>query len=201
MYDGKNDVIYPIFIECMQYSSDIFWKNTFEELSYGRCPYGIYISNDNICCNYKDKKFCYNIYNQNDPEIVYQDILHLFKDKFGLLSKTDKLLKNKIFIQRQNEINNILNSNWSNIKRKNIRVMLIEKFVINKSKQYGLDISQSRDLYHQIILGLLFKTIHKNSIVYEDKNIKEIKCISFKKGDFNFNKNLYRFKNDIIFID
>jgi hypothetical protein len=201
MYDGKNDVVYPIFIECMQYSRDIFWKNTFEELSYGRCPYGIYVSNNNICCNYKDKKFCYNIYNQTNSENIYEDILHLFKDKFGLLSKTDKLMKNKLFIQRQDEINNILNSNWSNIKRKNIRVMLIEKFVINKSKQYTLNLSQSRNLYNQIVLGLLFKTIHKNSIVYEDKNIKEIKCISFKKGDFRFNKNLYKFKNDIIFVD
>ena len=201
MYDGKNDVIYPIFIECMQYSNDIFWKNTFEELSYGKCPYGIYISNDNICCNYKDKKFCYNINNQLECETVYKDIIKLFKDKFGLLSKSDKLMKNKLFIEKQNEINDILNSNWSNIKRKNIRIMLIEKFVIDKSKQYGLSIIQSRDLYHQIILGLLFKTIHKNSIVYKDKHIKEIDIISFKKGSYSFNKNLYNFKNDIIFID
>ena len=61
----------PIFIG--DQSSDIFWKNTFEELSYGRCPYGIYISNNNICCNYKDKKFCYNIYNETNSEIIYHD--------------------------------------------------------------------------------------------------------------------------------
>tara|TARA_Y100000591_G_scaffold332517_1_gene370137 strand:- start:3142 stop:3747 length:606 start_codon:yes stop_codon:yes gene_type:complete len=201
MYDGKNDVVYPIFIECMQYTGDIFWKNTFEELSYGRCPYGIYISNDNICCNYKDKKFCYNIYSEKDSEIIYDDILNLFKNKFGLLSKTDKLLKNKIFINKQKEVNDILNNNWSNIKRKNIRVMLIEKFVIQKSKQYSLSNTQSKSLYNNIVLGLLFKTIHKNSIVYENQNIKEIKSISFKQNYFTLDKSLYNFKNDIIFID
>ena len=52
MYDGKNDMIYPIFIDCMRYTDDIFWKNTFEELSYGKCPYGIYISNDNNINDY-----------------------------------------------------------------------------------------------------------------------------------------------------
>ncbi len=201
MYDGKNDMIYPIFIDCMRYTDDIFWKNTFEELSYGKCPYGIYISNDNICCNYKDKKFCYNIYNNNDPETIYNNIYSLFKNKFGLLSKKDKLLTNKMFINKQNEINDILNNDWSNIKRKNIRLMLIEKFVIKQSEKYSLDLLQSKDLYNKIILGLLFKTIHKNSIVYEDQNIKEIKSISFKKNSFSFNKSLYTFKKELIFVD
>ena len=201
MYDGKNEVIFPIFIDCMKYTSDIFWKNTFEELSYGRCPYGIYISNNNICCNYKDKKFCYNIYNETNSEIIYHDIIKLFKDKFGLLSKTDKLLKNKMFITKQNEINEILNNDWCNIKRKNIRIMLIEKFVINKTNEYSLNLTQSKLLYNNIILGLLFKTIHKNSIIYEDQNIKEIKHISFKKNQFTFNKPLYKFKNELVFVD
>tara|TARA_Y100000022_G_C13136761_1_gene323007 strand:+ start:91 stop:648 length:558 start_codon:yes stop_codon:yes gene_type:complete len=185
----------------MRYTDDIFWKNTFEELSYGKCPYGIYISNDNICCNYKDKKFCYNIYNNNDPETIYNNIYSLFKNKFGLLSKKDKLLTNKMFINKQNEINDILNNDWSNIKRKNIRLMLIEKFVIKQSEKYSLDLLQSKDLYNKIILGLLFKTIHKNSIVYEDQNIKEIKSISFKKNSFSFNKSLYTFKKELIFVD
>tara|TARA_B100001115_G_scaffold181443_1_gene175669 strand:+ start:1416 stop:2021 length:606 start_codon:yes stop_codon:yes gene_type:complete len=201
MYDGKNNVLYPIFIDCMKYTSDIFWKNTFEELSYGRCPYGIYMSNDNLCCNYKDKKFCYNIHSETDSEIVYNDIIDLFRNKFGLLSKNDKLMKNKLFVVKQEEINNILNNEWNNIKRKNIRLMLIEKFVIQKSNEYSLDISNSKLLYNNIILGLLFKTIHKNSIIYENQNIKEIKCISFKKNNFTFNKDLYNFKNELIFID
>ena len=201
MYDGKNDMIYPIFIDCMKYTNDIFWKNTFEELSYGKCPYGIYISNDNICCNYKDKKFCYNIYNDHNSETIYNNIYSLFKDKFGLLSKKDKLLTNKMFINKQNEINDILNNDWSNIKRKNIRVMLIEKFVINQSEKYSLSLLQTKELYNKIILGLLFKTIHKNSIVYEDQNIKEIKSISFKKNSFSFCKSLYTFKKELIFID
>ena len=61
---------------------DIFWKNTFEELAYGRCPYGIYIHKDNICCNYKDKKFCYDIDNNRDSEMF---LMVAFLLRFGSL--------------------------------------------------------------------------------------------------------------------
>ena len=201
MYSGNNDIVYPIFIDCMQYTDDIFWKNTFEELSFGRCPYGIYINKDNICCNYKDKKFCYNIYTTDDPETLFKDIFNLFNNKFGLLSKRDKLRKNKLFLSKQNEINRILNNDWCNIKRKNIRIMLIEKFVIQKSKEFNLSIQQSKELYSKIILGLLFKTIHKNCIIYENQHIKEITHISFKNMSFNVNTDLYNFKSNLIFND
>ena len=197
----KKDIVHPVFLRIASQMDDTFWKYIYEDLSYAKCPYGIYISNDNICCNYKDKKFCYNIYSSNNPSVIFKEICELFKDKFGLLSKKDKLLKNKMFIKKQEEINDILNNSWSNIKRKNIRVMLIEKFVINQSLKYSLTLHQTKELYNKIILGLLFKTIHKGSIVYENQNIKEIKSISFKKNSFTLKKNLYNFKKELIFID
>ena len=200
MYGGNHDLEYPRFIECIKYTDDIFWKNTFEELSYGKCPYGIYISNNHICCNYKDKKFCYKIDETKHSRVIYDDIYDIFKNKFGLLSKNDKLNKNKLFLKKQKEINDLLNKDWYTIKRKNIRIMLIEKFVINKSKKYELSLKQSKQLYNMIILGLLFKTINKSNIVYNNQNIKEIKSISFKQNFFKFNKNIYNFKNDLIFI-
>ena len=131
---------------------------------------------------------------------MYDDIYDIFKNKFGLLSKNDKLNKNKLFLKKQKEINDLLNKDWYTIKRKNIRIMLIEKFVINKTKKYDLTLKQSKQLYNMIILGLLFKTINKSNIVYNNQNIKEIKSISFKKNFFKFNKNIYNFKNDLIFI-
>ena len=42
----KKDIVYPGFIECLQFTEDIFWENIFEDLAYGKTPYGTYISKD-----------------------------------------------------------------------------------------------------------------------------------------------------------
>ena len=61
----KKEIIYPIFLECCQYTTDIFWENVFEDLSYGKTPYGTYITKDFLCCNYKEKEFSYKIEKNN----------------------------------------------------------------------------------------------------------------------------------------
>ena len=148
MYSGKHEIIYPVFLECIKYTDDIFWQNILEELSYGRCPYGIYINNNYICCNYKDKKFSYNITNNmNDSKQLYTDVYNILKYTFGLLSKKDKLLHNNLFLKKQNDMDVMLNQPWCNIKKKNIKILLLEKFIIQKSNQYKLSLSQKKRLY------------------------------------------------------
>jgi hypothetical protein len=201
MYGGKNEIIYQVFLECIKYTCDIFWQNIFEELSYGRCPYGIYISNDYICCNYKDKKFSYNINNNIDnSERLYTEVYDILKHTFGLLSKKDKLLNNNLFLKKQEDMVLMLQNSWSNIKKKNIKTLLLEKFIIKKSKQYNLTSKQSKLLYNDIVLGLLFKTINKTHIIYNDLEIREIKYLTFKQHTYKFNTDIYNFKNELIFV-
>ena len=201
MYGGKNEIIYPVFLDCIKYTDDIFWQNILEELSYGRCPYGIYINNNYICCNYKDKKFSYNIIsNMNDSQKLYTDVYNILKYTFGLLSKKDKLLHNNLFLKKQNDMDVMLNQPWCNIKKNNIKILLLEKFIIQKSNHYNLTLSQQKRLYNDIILGLLFKTINKSHIIYNNLEIKEIKHLSFKQGDYKFNTDIYNFKNELIFV-
>ena len=57
----KREIIYPIFLECCQFTDDKFWENVFEDLAYGKTPYGTYISKDFLCCSYKKKEFSYKI--------------------------------------------------------------------------------------------------------------------------------------------
>ena len=55
------ELIYPFFIDCCKYTDDIFWKFVFEDLAYGKTPYGIYLTKNFLCCNYKGKEFSYKI--------------------------------------------------------------------------------------------------------------------------------------------
>ena len=72
----KREIIYPFFIEASKFADDIFWENIFEDLAYGKTPYGSYISKDFLSCNYTNKEFSYKI-ERKDPHILYTEIYNL----------------------------------------------------------------------------------------------------------------------------
>ena len=64
----KKDIIYPIFLECCEYTKDEFWRSIFEDLAYGITPQGTFISKGSLCCSYKRKQFSYTI-QRKEPQI------------------------------------------------------------------------------------------------------------------------------------
>ena len=78
-------------MECCKYTDDNFWKFIFEDLAYGKSPYGTYITKNFLCCNYKGKEFSYKIDLNKESKILYDEIFNILHNKFGLLSQKDKL--------------------------------------------------------------------------------------------------------------
>jgi hypothetical protein len=185
----KKEIIYPIFLECCQYATDTFWINIFEDLAYGKTPYGTYISKDFVCCNYKNKEFSYKI-EKKDSKQLYDDIYLLFAKKLGLLSQIDKINKKIDFDNIEEEIKEYKKS-WVNIKKKNIKDLFIENYVIDMKKTHNLTIKQARYLLSTIFIGMIFKIITSKDIDYEDGKIKEIKGISFKNKKIILEKNIH----------
>ena len=185
----KKEIIYPIFLECCQYATDTFWINIFEDLAYGKTPYGTYISKDFVCCNYKNKEFSYKI-EKKDSKQLYDDIYLLFAKKLGLLSQIDKINKKIDFDSIEEEIKEYKKS-WVNIKKKNIKDLFIENYVIDMKKTHNLTIKQARYLLSTIFIGMIFKIITSKDIQYEDGKIKEIKGITFKNKKIILEKNIH----------
>jgi len=191
----KKEIIYPVFLECCEFSEDTFWKNVFEDLSYAKCPYGTYITKDFFCCNYKNKEFSYKI-EKKEPKVLYNDIYDLLSKKLGLLSHKDKIKKKIYFSILENEIKEN-RKNWSNIRKKNIKDLLIENYVIEMKKKYSLSIKQTRDLLSSIFIGMVFKVITVKDIEYSDGIIKNIDGISFKNKHIIFDRDIYDFDINI----
>ena len=80
----------------------------------------------------------------------------------------------------ENEIKEYRKS-WSNIRKKNIKDLLIESYIIDMKNKHCLTIKQSRTLLSLIFIGMVFKVITVKDIVYENGCIKNIEGISFKK--------------------
>jgi hypothetical protein len=185
----KKDILYPIFLECSEFIEDGFWESIFEDLAYGKCPYGTYISKNFFCCNYKDKEFSYKI-EKKDSKKLYNDVYDLLTKKLGLLSQQDKI-KKKIDFQNIEEEIKEGRKNWSKIRKKNIKELLIENYVIEMKNKYSLTLKQVKRLLSIIFIGMVFKIISTKDIIYEDGVIKRIDGIEFKKKEIILLKDIY----------
>ena len=180
-------IIYPIFFECCPYAKDIFWKNIFEDLAYGRTPYGTYFNNGFLTCGYKNKEFSYKI-DRKDPEILYNDITHLLINKLGLLSREERDRKREEF----NEIGREEPSQeWSGIRKKNIKDTFYENYVIDMKNKYNLNNSQCKYLLSVITISILLKSITNKDIIYEGGKIIDILGIEFENEQIIIKRPLY----------
>ena len=176
---AKKEIIYPMFLECCKFTLDSFWENVFEDLAYGVTPYGAYISKDFLCCSYKNKEFSYKI-EKKPPIDLYKDVYKLLGEKLGILSYKEKLQKRVDFYQTESRIKKT-REEWCNIKKKNIKDLLIEKYVIDMKKKYNLSIKQAKFLLSIIFISMVFKVITSKDIVYSDGRIQNIESINFDK--------------------
>jgi len=190
----KKEILYPIFLECCQFAEDTFWENIFEDLVYGKTPYGTYINKNFLCCSYKNKEFSYKI-ERKDPKILYEDIYSLLTNKLGILSQREKNNKRIDFYRTENEIKENT-QDWANIRKKNIRDTLVELYVIDMKQKYKLTNLQTKNLLSSIFIGLIFKVINSKDIIYEDGKITKIEGIEFQKGKYTLIKNIYNVEYD-----
>jgi hypothetical protein len=189
----KDVIIYPIFLECCQYTEDIYWKNIFEDLAYGKSPYGTYISKDFLCCKYKGREFSYSLL-EKDSKVLFDDIYQLFTNKLSILSNQEKNKKRIDFNKIEDNMYNNNKKTWSDIKKKNIKDLLIELYVIDSKNKYELTYSQSRYLLSIIFIAMIFKSITAKDIHYEKGVITHIDGIDFTKGNIILKRNIYDFE-------
>ena len=184
----KKELVYPFFLECLQYSDDIFWENIFEDLAYGIAPYGTYISKDFLCCGYKNKEFSYKI-ERKEPDILYDDIYTLLKEKLGILSQKEKLKKKTAFYEIEKSIKDSRNE-WVNIRRKNIKDILYEKYVIDMKEKHNLSLKQTKYLLSVLMISVMFKIITTKDVYYENGRIENIQGIEFEDGEIILKRSL-----------
>lgn len=174
-------------LECCQYAEDEFWERIFEELAYGKAPFGSYINKGFLCCGFRNKEFTYRL-ERKDPKILYTELYELLTNKLGLLSNKQKLEKRKRY--REEETSEIP-QDWSSIRRKNIKDIMYQNFVLDMKKKYNLDMKQTKMLLAMLTLALLIKSIGPKDIIYENERIQEIQGIEFEKGSFTFSRPVY----------
>jgi len=187
----KRDIIYPIFLKTIQYTEDIFWKDTFENLSYSICPSGSYISKGFLCSNIKGKEFVYKFIDK-DPERIYEDIYRLLKEKLNIMSKNERGILLKEFEEVEQSIKKIKTCNWNEIKKKGTKDIIFQNYLISAKKKYDLNNPQIKKLYNLINLCIVLKSITNSDINYKDGEILNINGISFSSGKYKVEIDIYK---------
>jgi hypothetical protein len=187
----KKDILYPIFLECIQFCENNFWINLFEDLSYGKCPYGTYIHKNFFSCNYKNKEFSYKIDNVSSKNL-YENIFSLLVNKIGILSDEERKSKLLDFFNIDFTLDENKYEKWSLIKKKNVKDSLLDRFLINMKYDFELSDIQIKKLQKIINLGLIFKTISHKDIIMKNGEIESIHGFEFYHGKYDVNKDLIK---------
>jgi len=187
----KRDIIYPIFLKTIQYTEDTFWKDTFENLSYSICPSGSYINKGFICSNIKGKEFVYKFIDK-DPQIIYENVYKLLKEKLNIMSRNERNVLLKEFDEVEQNIKKIRQGSWVDIKKKSIKDILFQNYVIHMKQEFNLSNYQIKKLYNVINLCIVLKSISNNDIIYKDGEIVSINGIQFSNGSYELDIDIYK---------
>jgi hypothetical protein len=87
--------------------------------------------------------------------------------------------KYEVFHDIESRIKTSRESSWQAIRQKNVKDLLIEKFVIGLMNAHGLSVNQGRALSTDIALAITFKIITPQHITYEGGVITAIEGVSY----------------------
>jgi len=159
----KTEILYPVFLQVCHLTEDSFWRHLFEDLSYGLCPMGTFIDRGSLCCKLKGKQFSCT-YDDKSPTAIYEAFRTVLHDKLHLTSNFDYYNE---LIQFNTLLRDTTHLEWSDIKKKNIKDILIENYVIELKKEHLLNNIQTRKLLSSILMGFHFKILTNKDVHYD----------------------------------
>ena len=179
----KKDIIYPIFLKLASNMEDTFWKYIYEDLSYGKCPYGIYLQNEYICCFIRSKEFSYRI-NEQNPKCC-EEIHHLLKYKAGILSEKEKIQQKEDFFRKKKT------NEKKFMNKKYLRDNLIQNFVLKKGNKFNIKLEHKKNLMSFLNIAFLFKAISVHDLEFKDDEIEYIDGIDFENNKVMIKKKIF----------
>ena len=190
----KEVLRFPSFLELSLRHSNTFWSSVFKNLAFGKAPYGCYITSSNfLVCNTKAHAFSFSLIDeQKDINQMGKELILTLTCKMNFMSTSDRLRKHLRFKNVKKEIKEkLLTASWVDIRKKKIKDLCIEVFVLKTCKKLFQSTSWSIKLLSSIIICFMFKRIDHTSVVYKNGEILDIIVLKIKKnGKWNLCKDI-----------
>lgn len=180
-----SELKYPIFVAVASCTEDTYWKTIFNNLARGKTPRTVTITDGYLYCNLKASKFNYAFAGKPAP-LLYQELHALFSSKLGLTSARDRQLQHETQAKLRQNISAGWSENWRSIRKKDVKEVAIENFILEKRREYQLTIEAARSLYTLINCYQTLKIIDSTDITYEGGIILAIAGLEFTTGNYHF---------------
>lgn len=178
----EKDVIYPLLQECMQLEQETGWQELFNNMSRGVCPKGIIIQNGIITGSISKKNNVKYNFLEEKPEDIIINIKNLFSNLVNIQSDNTK--RNKEYDTINEIYNDFINMEWKAIKKKAIKDLLIQNYVIYLKNSYNLTRIATRKGLDVINNALnVYKTHESKDVEYSEGRIHSIKDIFVENGN------------------
>ncbi|MAI13345.1 MAG: hypothetical protein CMM15_04955 [Rhodospirillaceae bacterium] len=182
----KKDISHPIFLKIAMQMDDTFWKYIYEDMAYGKCPFGIFLEQNYLCCFIKGKEFSFKM--DVDSPSLTEDIHYMMKEKAEILSEKEKIQKKEKFLNEQRK-------GQKGIHKKYSRDSLLQDYVLHHAKENEIGIDICRRVISFIFVGFLLKLLDISHITIEGNNICSIQGIKFEKKKILVTNNFLYDKN------
>lgn len=184
----KKGVIFPILYEVSEKCEDEYWKQLFFDLSIGKIIKNINISNGHISYASKRKGFQYYFIQKTSDEIINELIPQLVSN-FIMCSEKNTKIKN-ITEQIKKENDDMKQTKWSKIRRKNVKLNLISEYIINLQKTNNLSWANCSRI-HNILVNNFNSHIMTKIVSMENGKINSIEGINIVNNVLIFNHSFY----------
>lgn len=165
-------IVNPIFLECSQLTDDSLWKELLENASHGKFPRG-FTYRDNIL-TYKIRSKTFTLEVSNNPFEALTQCIDFMKRTARIASEADKERDRFEIEEKLREQVALDQCNWSDIKKKKVKALLISSFIERTARERCYTPKQ-KDYFKMILnVGFSLGYLSKNDIVFEGGQITRI---------------------------
>ena len=172
-------VIHPIFEQCSQLTSDLFWAAIFMDCARGKFPRG-YTFKNNLLTHKKGNKIS-TLELNNSPTDVFIMVMKFFNTS-GIMSETDRKRKqDEEDIKLAEQMEGYEDMTWKDVRTEKLREVMIGEFINSLSTRMKFNEEEKRELITTVKKGLMLKYFNADNIVMEGGRIIEIDGLIFNR--------------------
>jgi hypothetical protein len=152
-------ILFPVYERCSEIETDAFWKQFFSDLSKGKTPRSLFISQNGDIYKYR-KASKLLVSSSKSPEEIITDSKSILARVIGKTS------------ERLIPLEPIIYDKWNSVRKKSMKDFFILEYVDFQMKNYGISFKEAKMMYKKILsmtnLGLC-------SIEFRDGHVIDVK--------------------------
>ena len=180
----KKKIIYPIFVEYANITTDPFWAKKLNMWANGKIPKYFTVTDSAIIFNKEDQMVLCEL--THNHVIDTKSCIQFFKTYGGIFSKKDECEEIVEYSSAPSpDVINVIDKQWSQID-KNMQEIMIKNYIYNISTVLSLTTKESNLLLQTVKLAVYSKNFNKNNIVIEHEKIIKISNLMWDKETRTF---------------